>query len=89
MSEPNYVSLEDFASHFGDDGEAIPGWVHPSLLSTFTVPGPSSPPKRPPGVQPIRYRFDRDQCRSIHAIRPLLWYQRQAHPSQMDDPGNL
>ncbi|MEM6929644.1 MAG: hypothetical protein AAF602_22075 [Myxococcota bacterium] len=29
MSEPNYVSLEDFASTFGDGNDAIPAWVHP------------------------------------------------------------
>ncbi|MEN0060869.1 MAG: hypothetical protein AAGA48_01905 [Myxococcota bacterium] len=29
MTEPNYVSLEDFAANFGDDSDAVPGWVHP------------------------------------------------------------
>lgn len=29
MSEPNYVSLEDFAASFGDDSASVPPWVHP------------------------------------------------------------
>ena len=34
MTEANYVSLQDFASSFGDDSEALPAWVHPHARTT-------------------------------------------------------